>query len=330
MRTLILVLSIGILSASISPAAFAQECNCPHHQGECQHSAGLADMLEGNLAGNGSFDPLENLMLFLGLEGSKQPQEFGANAHFGGRFSANIGLPLSEELGLGVQVGTAINYTDNAVEVFERVNEVRGRTQSYTTIGLFQRHESGVVWALAWDHLYQTYFDKTHLNQIRGRIGFQITEKDQIGLRGSASHDSDRAVFNVFGAVPFPVVFEPLSQGSVYWQHRWESEVETMFWVGVAESHGQRNVAFEAAFGLPPQEPSGRDLLCGAQIHVPLNDHWALFGQGNFVTPAYTGTVDSYLGFAFYPGGGARRATQKRFAPVMPVANSTNFTTDLR
>ena len=27
-------------------------------------------------------------MLFLGLEGSKQPQEFGANAHFGGRFSA--------------------------------------------------------------------------------------------------------------------------------------------------------------------------------------------------------------------------------------------------
>jgi hypothetical protein len=27
------------------------------------------------------FDPLDTLMLFLGLEGSKQPQDFGVNAH---------------------------------------------------------------------------------------------------------------------------------------------------------------------------------------------------------------------------------------------------------
>jgi hypothetical protein len=276
------------------------------------------------------FDPLDTLMLFFGLEGSKQPQDFGANAHFGGRLSANIGLPLSEELGLGIQIGTAINYTDNAVEVFERVQEVRGRSQSYTTLGLFQRHDSGIVWALAWDHLYQSYYHKNHLNQIRGRFGYRLSEKDEFGFRFSASHDSDRAVFNVFGAVPFPVMLEPLSQGSVYWRHSWESQVETTFWVGVAESRGQRNVAFEAAFGLPPQQPSGHDVLFGAEIHVPLNDHWALFGQGNFVTPADTGTVDSYLGFAFYPRGGARRARHKKFAPVIPVANSTSMSIDLR
>lgn len=351
MRMLVFALSAGVMLSEVhlDSSLLAQECDCPHHlaqsdgdfqphrivrpHGDCEISSdslSISDLPDKVFYADGSFDPLENLILFLGLEGSKQPQDFGANAHFGGRFSANVGLPLSEELGLGVQVGTAINYTDNAVQVFERVLEVRGRSQSYTTIGLFQRHESGLVWALAWDHLYQSYFDQNHLNQIRGRIGFQLTDSDELGLRASASHDSDRAVFNVFGAVPFPVMLEPLSQGSVYWKHNWESQVETMFWVGVAESHGQRNIAFEAAFGLPPQASSGRDLLFGAQIHVPLNDHWALFGQGNFVTPAYTGTVDSYLGIAYYPGGGARRASQKRFAPVIPVANSTSMTIDLR
>jgi hypothetical protein len=207
---------------------------------------------------------------------------------------------------------------------------VKGRSQSYTTIGLFQRHDSGIVWALAWDHLYQSYFHKNHLNQVRGRFGYQPFEMDEFGVRFSASDDSDGAVFNVLGAVPFPVMLEPLSQGSVYWRHSWESQVETTIWIGVAESHGQRNVAFEALFGDPPQQPSGTRVLFGAEIHVPLNDHWALFGQGNFVTPAYTGTVDSYLGFAFYPGGGARRARHKKFSPMIPVANSTSMSIDLR
>ena len=63
----------------------------------------------------------KNLSLFAGLEGSKQPQDFGVNANFGGRFQANLGLPLVEACGLGMQIGTSINYTDNAVQVFERV-----------------------------------------------------------------------------------------------------------------------------------------------------------------------------------------------------------------
>jgi hypothetical protein len=53
--------------------------------------------------GGGSHDCitalLENLSLFGGLEGSKQPQDFGVNAHFGGRFHANMGLPLLPECG---------------------------------------------------------------------------------------------------------------------------------------------------------------------------------------------------------------------------------------
>ena len=45
----------------------------------------------------------------------------------------------------------------------------------------------------------------------------------------------------------------------------------------------------------------------GAELQIPLTDRLAIFGQGNFITPASSGTVDSYLGFVYYPHGGARR-----------------------
>ena len=266
--------------------------------------------------GVGLFD---HVSLFLGLEGSKQPQDYGVNAHFGGRFAADMGVPLVEELGLGLQVGTSINYTDNAVQVFERFGEATGRFQNFTTIGLFQRHDSGLVWGAAVDYLHQTYYDSADLVQFRGRVGWQLTEQIEVGLLTAISGDSDRQ--SVTGV---PVTLRPLNQGSVYYNHRWESFAETMVWLGIAESHGERNLAFEALLGDPKQRSAGERLVFGAQIHVPLNDYVALFGQGNFILPADTGTVDSYLGFVVYPSGGAKRSQRNRFSPLMPVANSTS------
>jgi len=86
----------------------------------------------------------DNLSLFLGLEGSKQPQDFGVNAHFGGRSSVNWGVPLWRDWGLGLQLGTSLNATANAVQVVERVEGTTGRTQSFSTLGIFQRFESGL------------------------------------------------------------------------------------------------------------------------------------------------------------------------------------------
>lgn len=44
---------------------------------------------------------------------------------------------------------------------------------------------------------------------------------------------------------------------------------------------------------------------------------------------ADTGTVDAYLGFAYYPGGGARGWRKKTWSPVLPVANNTSMSIDL-
>ncbi len=267
----------------------------------------------------------DNSSLFLGLEGSKQPQDYGINAHFGGRFAADMGVPLIEEFGLGLQVGTSMNYTDNAVQVFERFGEAQGRFQSFTTVGLFQRQDSGLVWGAAVDYLHQTYYDSADLFQFRGRLGWRLSEENEVGFLAAVSDDGDRQ--RVAGV---PITLRPLNQGSVYYNRRWENQAETMIWLGIAESHGERNLAFEALLGDPPQRSAGKRLVFGAQIHVPLNDYVALFGQGNFILPADTGTVDSYLGLVIYPSGGAKRSLRSRYSPLLPVANSTTFSVDLR
>ncbi len=62
----------------------ASECDCLSYD-RARECEGLFDNVSG----------------FLGLDGSKQPQDFGINAQFGGRASVNWGIPLVRSWGLG-------------------------------------------------------------------------------------------------------------------------------------------------------------------------------------------------------------------------------------
>lgn len=136
---------------ALIPPASDEVCRCGvDHEELQQDSFGYCS------CGDNSVGLFDNLRLFLGLEGSKQPQEFGVNAHLRGRAAANLAIPLMEEIGLGLQAGIGFNYTDHAVQVLEGIGEVRGRSQIFTTLGLFQRSDDGLIWAAAWDHLNQS------------------------------------------------------------------------------------------------------------------------------------------------------------------------------
>jgi hypothetical protein len=260
----------------------------------------------------------DNLDLFLGLDGSKQPQDFGVNAHFGGRFAVNFGFPLIEELGLGGQVGTALNQTHNAVQVFERLGESTDRFQVFTTLGLFQRTSLGLNWAIAYDFLDQQYFDRFDLGQWRGRFGYELGPNDEVGIRVALSGRRDGGFFN-----KVPVTLDPITQGTIFWQHIFPSRAKTTFWAGLAEGHSQANIA------LGDTAPIRVPFVFGAELDIPLNDHLSLFGQANFIRPADTGTVDAFLGFSFHPSAIAQRARSARFAPGLPVAGNPTFSVDL-
>ncbi len=262
---------------------------------------------------------LDNLSFFVGLEGSKEPQDFGVNANFGGRVSVNWGVPIWEQYGLGLQIGTSLNATSNAVQVFQRVDGQVGRTQNFTTVGFFQRTPIGLKWGAVYDFLEEDYYQDFHLGQWRLKLGYDLTPCNEIGGQASVASFGD----NGFFAGSIPITLRPITQGSLYWRHTWETQVETTFWAGMAEGHSRPNLA------LGDLSRDQNEFLFGADIFVPLNNYVVLFGEANFIMPSASGTVDSYLGFEFYPGGGAQQARKNTFAPLFPVANSTSFSTDL-
>jgi hypothetical protein len=260
---------------------------------------------------------LETLELFGGLEGSKQPQDFGVNAEFGGRLHVNWGVPLLPAWGVGIQVGTAIDLTDNAVQVFERLEGNSDRMQEYTTVGIFQRIGE-LNWAVVYDFLHESYYDQFNLGQVRAKVGYHITRCDEIGAWGTISTEKDNGTF-----ATIPLTLRPIDQASAFWRHTWENCAQTTIWVGGCPGHGQVNLA------LGDLPAVGARVVFGADLHIPLSDNWAIFGEANFLTPANSGTVDAYLGFCYYIGGSAHGFRERQFSPVLPVADATDFAVDL-
>lgn len=260
----------------------------------------------------------DELTLFAGLDGSKQPQDFGVNANLGAQVHANWGAPLVERWGLGVQVGQGIVAHDNAVRVFEPVIGNKDRFQSFTTVGLFQRTDSGLEWGFAYDWLNQNSYDNFDLRQWRVRIAKNVTACDQLAVTGNLTGGDD-----VGNAGPVTVRLEAIDQLNVSWRHWWPTGVQTTAWGGIAEGHSEANLAL----GDPPA--FGESFLMGADILAPLNNYLALYGETNLIFPADSGTVDAFFGVQFYPGGGAKCARRGRYSPLLPVASPTSFSTNL-
>lgn len=262
---------------------------------------------------------LENLSLFGGVEGSKQPQDFGVNANLGGRFHANWGIPLASDYGIGVQLGTALVPSDNAVRVYELLGEAGGRRQSFTTLGLFQRFDGGFSWGFVYDFLYEESFDDFFLGQWRLRTAYDISPIWQVGMTVNIAAEDDSGEFNAT-----TVTLDPITQANWYLRRFWSTGTQTTFWAGVSEGHGEDNAVTGPA--------SGHDaaFLFGADFLAPLNDRLALYGETNLMMPADTGTVDAFLGVQWFPWGNAKRARKTAYSPLLPVAGSPTFSVNLQ
>jgi hypothetical protein len=256
---------------------------------------------------------------FFGIDGSKQPQDFGANANLGVAAQLNYAGPLIPSHGIGFQIGNRSVFSGNAVQVFELLGESKDRFQNFTTVGLFQRLNSGFTYGFAYDYLTQESFDNFSLGQWRFRASFDLTPVDEIGVTLNFLDRNDSGRFNSEA-----VQLDPVEQLHVYLRHRWQSGVNTSFWIGVADKHAEEN----AITGTLP--PKTNQILFGAEFFAPLNNWMAIYGETNLMMPADTGAVDAYLGIQLAPQGIYRtRSRNNRFRNFLPVASSATFTTDL-
>lgn len=261
---------------------------------------------------------LRNWSLFAGLDGSKQPQDLGINANMGARFATDLGLPLWRSGGLGLHVGAAVNLSDAAVHVLDQIEGTSRRTQMYGTIGMFQRTSARVTWALGYDYQYEHYYDDFALGQVRGQLGYDVTDSNEMGVwfaNGVQSSDG------VMGTTP--VTLDPITQVNAYLRHQWPSFARTSVWAGFAGGHD--NVVWV----IPTDTRNDYVFVYGADLHMPLSDRFAVTGAANFLTPTSTGTVDAHLGLSFYPGRGVLQRDEDTFAPVLSVANNPTFSVDL-
>jgi hypothetical protein len=263
---------------------------------------------------------LDNLSAFGGLQGAKEPQDLGVNANFGFRGAVNWAYPIPGlgDYGLAVQTGTSLNYSENAVRVLRGVDGTRDRLQSFTTVGLFQRTSLGFLWGVGYDFLAEHYYQDLHLGQWRGQAGYAVGENDEVGFWGVLGGHSEDGF-----AAGQAVHLSPITQDYLYWRHVWPREVVTRFWGGLAAGHGR------FVLTSPGESTVHYPFAFGADLFVPLNDRWALWGEANFITPNDTGTVTATLGIA-YCFGGTTNASRGRFAPLLPVANNNSFPVDLR
>lgn len=282
-----------------------------------------ASVQRARTADNGSADAarrvsvFDTLQLFAGLDGSKQPQDLGINANMGVRLAVNAAVPVLRSRGVGLQVGTALNLSDAAVHVLDQVSSTSRRTQSFTTVGLFQR-QPRFGWSLAYDHLRESYFDEFTLAQLRGNGSVRVAQHDEAGIGVTTP------LRHATGMAPgTPVRLDPIGQVTAFERHQWASGARTTLWAGIASGH--HNVVL----GFPDTSEDRPVFVYGARLDLPLNDRLSITGSGNFLTPAATGTVDAYLGITVTPG---RRATAARstFAPALDVANNPEFPVDLR
>jgi hypothetical protein len=292
---------------TVSPAAFEQATPLPAVV--CQ---------SGPLSAPQRTGLLENLSIFWGAEGSKQPQDVGAG-QFGGRAALNWGLPVSAPWGLGAQFGTTIDAMAATTSTDWLTLGSIGRTQNFTTFGVFHRTRFGANWGVVYDLLAQQYYDATFLGQWRINVSLDVTPRSTFGAWSALNGFTDRANYGTT-----EVILRPITQTNVYWRYQWPTSVFTTLWCGMANRRSLIDPVQSDA-------PRFRDtFVFGAELLAPLTDRLAIFGQSNFITPVASGTVDAYLGFVFYPRGGVRRAYSATYAPLQSVAAPTNFAVDLR
>jgi len=266
-------------------------------------------------AGTGA---LENLDLFVGPDGSKQPQDLGINANMGIRVSGNVGFPLVPGLNIGAQVGAAGNFSDAAVHVLDQISSTSSRRQIFFTAGVFNRTPRKLSWGLAYDHLVEHYFDDFQLGQFRGQLGYEAVRDNEIGVWFTKSV---KGADGKLGTTP--VRLDPISQGNFFYRHIWATHAQTSAWIGVASGH------HDVVWVFPANPRDEHVVVYGADLHMPLSDRFAITGAANFLTPTATGTVDAFLGVAFYPGRSAMRVDRNKYAPIAAVANNPTFPVNL-
>jgi hypothetical protein len=256
---------------------------------------------------------LRGLSVFAGVDGFKGPLDRGTNGNFGMNEGLNLARPLGDPWGCGYQIGANFVQSDFSgaptITMADQYNlRSAFRKQYFATAGLFRRAGpcGGFQGGVAYDYLYDMYYQNTSLQQIRSESGYKINDDYEIGYYG------------VYGVATERVIdgrLDPTDMFIAYLRRSFENGGDGRLWAGAT---GQG------------------DGLIGADLWVPLGRSFALENRINFMIPK-EGRGDEgrsreswglVIQLVWYPGQNAKCQQQNPYRPIFNVADNSLFMVD--
>lgn len=248
---------------------------------------------------------------------------------FGGEIGFNSGLSFGDS-NFGLQAGASIGIYDFKGRLRIVPDATAPERQLYYTAGFYKRGdmsatEPSIADRLSLGLVYDGFqaerwgvnANDISLSQVRGTLGFALTESTEIGVWGTYGLDEDRAAVTVAGALGVLKTIRAMNQKNIYLKHNFDFGGEIMAYYGVFDD---KDIA---------------DWQIGVTGKVPLSDDWSTFASANYVVPhTPSGPLGSgqeqfsaSIGLAYYFGGNAasKSVTGSRELPLLDVASNRTF-----
>ena len=204
--------------------------------------------------------------LFTSVDAFKGPlDEFNGNGNFGFDLGGNVGIPVSQRLGIGIQLGSRVVMSDLSGTPW---TDEQMRTQDFTTIGVFQRLqccERSFSYGFVYDWLFDNYDAKMRFGQWRIKAAWSRNPWNEVGIWAAIREHGSIGSPPDFGSL---ATFRPSNQGNLYWKHTWCNEASLTGRIGVAEATNS--------------------VILGADARLPLNPRWAVTGGFTYAMPPTT------------------------------------------
>jgi hypothetical protein len=263
-----------------------------------------------------------HLSFEVGVHGFKGPMNgavalIGPNARlpiatdssFGFHYGLNWGTPapLLAKYGVGLQLGAGVTHSNMSGSLTPNLDR---RNQAFATIGAFRRVEWGLQGGFVLDYHREDWYLRTDMWQIRAELSWIHPCNHEFGVlvAGNVQDDVDELTGSPWRTTDYYTFF---------YRKRFDP-------CGGAEARIMAGATGES------------DGLLGLDVHLPLNDCWALETGFNYLIPTEGRTVEGVIneswnvGFTFvwYPNGRARVAKRTCFEPLFDVANNGSLFVD--
>lgn len=240
------------------------------------------------------------------------------NGNTGALISANFGSHLYDCLGF--QAGGSFGlYNWQGHENVVLKNEKTNLQQGFFSLGLTSKTED-FSYGLLYDGQYLNHFSvydvNVYVDQLRLHAGYSFC-LEEIGLWGTMQLNKERK-----NALGVPVSFRAISQLNLFWTHYFASTSFAMVWVGAPYT---RSLMF-------PGKTAGI-IDAGFSLRAPLTDNLFVDAHGmymvgrsrngHFASRNYGANI--CVGLTYLFGDGCSFAE----GLLMPVANNSNFLTDI-